>query len=120
MNVTAATTATWEPGEYRWQSYVTLAAERYQVGSGVITVLANLAALSAGGDLRTHAEQMFDGLKAAMLSGADTVTISYSVSSGGGSRQRTFESRAEIERSYRFWRGELRRERGARRVQVRF
>lgn len=62
--VTAATTATWLPGEYAWQAVVTKTTERYTVGSGSLTILPNLAAQTAGLDTRSHARKTLDALEA--------------------------------------------------------
>jgi acetyl-CoA carboxylase carboxyltransferase component len=46
------------------QATVTQGAERYTVGVFPVCVLANLAALTAGTDLRTHARKVLDAINA--------------------------------------------------------
>jgi len=50
VSVAAAITAAYTAGDYSWQAYVTLDAERYMVDSGRVTVRPNLAAASSGYD----------------------------------------------------------------------
>ena len=47
VTVAVAVTTKLPGGTYRWASYVTLAGERFQVGSGTLLVAANLGALGA-------------------------------------------------------------------------
>ncbi len=68
VNADAASTASIEAGEYRWQSYVTKSGERYTVGRGEITVKPNFAAQDAGHDGRSNARKWLDSLEAALAS----------------------------------------------------
>lgn len=70
VTLTAATTATWPPGVYRWQAVVTKAAERYTVGTGEIVVRPNLVGASRY-DPRSFAQRMVDACEAALLGHAD-------------------------------------------------
>lgn len=63
----ASTTATWEPGDYEWMSYVEGGtSERYTVASGRITLRPNLAAASTGYEARSTARKALDDLRAAL------------------------------------------------------
>lgn len=80
ITVPAATSATYSPGLYSWQAFVSKDGERYTVGSGVIEVLPNLAAQSAGYDTRTTAKKTLDLLDAAMLARGSTAwTAEYEI-----------------------------------------
>ena len=59
VTITAATSAAWAAGLYTWVATVTKAAERYTVGTGSITVVADLAALATF-DARTSARKALD------------------------------------------------------------
>jgi hypothetical protein len=48
IEVAAATTADWEPGEYGFDAYVTKSAERYQVDSGLVLIRPDLAEQTTG------------------------------------------------------------------------
>lgn len=63
VSVLAATTAGWSAGTYSWQAVVTKAAERYTVGTGVITVAPDLAAATTL-DTRTTARKALDAVNA--------------------------------------------------------
>jgi hypothetical protein len=70
VSLSAAVTAAYAAGVYQWQAYVTLADERYLVGSGTLEILPNFAASTAGYDGRTHARKVLDALKAKIESRA--------------------------------------------------
>ena len=63
VTVTAATSAAYVVGTYAWQAYVTLGTERYQVGTGTLTVLPNLAAQVGGYDNRSWAQKTVDAIE---------------------------------------------------------
>jgi hypothetical protein len=70
VSVAAATTANWAAGSYTIQGYVTLSSERYQVFSGNIGILTNLAAQSSGYDGRSHAKKVLDAIETVLESRA--------------------------------------------------
>lgn len=72
--IPAATSAAWEPGAYRVQETVTKGAERYTLCTVTLRVLQNLAALTAGADLRTHARKVLDAIEAWLESKAPTAS----------------------------------------------
>lgn len=65
-NVTATNSANYAAGTYSWQSFVTKGTERYTVGNGNIVIKENLAAKSAGFDIRTSAKKCLDALNTAL------------------------------------------------------
>lgn len=68
FSVTIAAADTKIPaGTYRWQSYVTLGAERYQVGSGILDVTPNLAALTPAEVTESFAVQALRVVETALL-----------------------------------------------------
>lgn len=69
VEVDAATTAAYTPGDYSWQAYVTSGAERYQVDTGTVTVRPNLAAASSGYDTRSGAEIILDAINTYLQTG---------------------------------------------------
>lgn len=81
FTVTAAAldTAAWTAGEYDWVAFVTKAAERYTVGQGRITVLANWAAAAAGVDTRTVARKMLDALEAVLQGRMAKADLEYQI-----------------------------------------
>jgi hypothetical protein len=62
--VLAATTAAWAAGTYTVHAVVTKAAERYTVDTAQLRILADLSAIVAGTDLRTHARKVLDAIEA--------------------------------------------------------
>lgn len=77
VDISAATTATWTPGQYAWQAYVTKAAERYTVSSGQLKVEANFA--SGAVDARSHAQKTLDALEATLEGRASSDQLAYSI-----------------------------------------
>jgi len=69
VSVAAATTAAYAAGDYSWQAYVTLDAERYMVDGGRVTLRPNLAAASSGYDTRSTARQMLDAIESYLATG---------------------------------------------------
>lgn len=63
--ITAAQSALLKPGLWGWAAYVTLTTQRYQVGSGTLTVTPNLAAIDFDTDLRSSAKRAYDNALAA-------------------------------------------------------
>ncbi len=66
ISESAATTAAWTDGEYRYQAYVSKAGQRYTVGSGSITIRPNLAAVVGGYEARSTWTKALDDLRAAL------------------------------------------------------
>ncbi len=64
--LTAAITALYAPGEYFWQSYATKATDRYDIGSGRITIKPNFATVAGQLDQRTSAEIILDAITAVL------------------------------------------------------
>lgn len=71
VNISAASTANYTAGIYNWQSYVTKAGERYDIGAGVIEIKPNFAAQASGYDGRSDVKITLDAI-VAMLKGIPT------------------------------------------------
>lgn len=75
VNVPAATTAPWPPGDYVGQGYVTLTPDRFKIWDGFLRILPNLALAPAGvGDIRSHARRTLDAIQS-VLEGRATQEI---------------------------------------------
>jgi hypothetical protein len=80
VTISAATSATHSPGNYKLIAYVTKAAERYTVGETSLQILPNLAAITTGYDARSTAKKTLDLLDAAMVSqGANAWAQEYEI-----------------------------------------
>lgn len=79
LELGASTTAAYAPGTYSWSAYVSRAAERFTVATGRIEVLRNLAASTAGADLRTHARRTLDAIEATIEGRASSDVLSYEI-----------------------------------------
>lgn len=66
VSVSAATTATWPPGDYTWAAAVTNGSQRTTIGQGRLTVLPNVAGAQGGLDVRSPARQALDAVNAAL------------------------------------------------------
>ena len=104
VNVSAATTAAWSSGEYRYQGRVSKAGEVYTVISGRFLITADYSAASSGLDDREHVKKVLDALQAVIEGKAELDQSSYQISIGGGSRSMARLSWAELleaEKHYR-------------------
>lgn len=80
VTITAAQSATMPPGDYTWQAYLTESGKRYTVGSGKVSVLANIATQVVGYDGRTQIEKDLDAVKEAIRSRlAGDATVEYTI-----------------------------------------
>lgn len=68
VNVAAATTATWAPGEYTVSAWVTRSGERYVIPAegGQVTIAPNPADLAVGTDTRSQAEIHLEAVQAVL------------------------------------------------------
>lgn len=64
VNVAAADTAAWSPGEYDGQGYVSKDGDRYLVWSGYVLILPNFGGEGEVGDTRTTARIILDFIDA--------------------------------------------------------
>ena len=81
LTVAASTTASYTPGEYNWQAYVTKGSERYVVDNGVTVIHRNLNALAVGAvtDLRSHAKLMISKIQSVLEGRVDADIENYSI-----------------------------------------
>lgn len=105
------TTADWEAGDYSWFSYVTKSGARQTVGSGLLEIKADPAALAQGHDARSGAERALDDANAALANFSATGGRVKSYSIAGRSME--FDAAADILQLISYWKGEVLRERAA-------
>jgi hypothetical protein len=104
----ASTTASWQPGEYSWASWVDRAGESFSVATGSLTLTPDPRVSVAGADARSAAETALANARAA-LELWNPLRKRYRI----GDREMEFNSPADIIRVIRHWEGEVRRERAA-------
>lgn len=78
-SIDAATSAAIPAGNYKWQSYITKATERYPVDTGSLTIKENFAALDGGFDTRSHWQTVLDNVEAVIQGRATRDQSSYTV-----------------------------------------
>lgn len=113
ITISAATSADFLPGEYRWYSYVTdlaTSTERHSIAAGTITVAPNPLAFTTTTDLRTHARKTLDAIEAVLEGRASESQAEYSVSFGGSSRSAKSIPIAELLQLRSHYAVEVRRE----------
>lgn len=71
VNVAAATTAAWTPGEYTWFSSATLGANVRNVDSGEIVLLPDPRTATSSLDLRSEAQIALDNVRATLRGTGD-------------------------------------------------
>jgi len=79
VSESAASTAGWRAGDYRWQSYVTKDGARHFVGSGTMKVAPNYAIQEQGYDGRGHAQKVLDALRATIEGKASNDQLAMSI-----------------------------------------
>jgi hypothetical protein len=81
VSIAAAVSALYIAGDYTWASWVTIGSDRYTVETGRLTILPDLAAVTAAGfDSRSTAKKTLDLLDSALLTyGANAWTQEYSI-----------------------------------------
>jgi hypothetical protein len=111
VNVAATVTAAYSAGIYRWQSYVTKAAERYSIASGTIEAVADFAAATSGLDARAHCKRTLDALEATIEGKASKDQAGYSISFGEGGASRSISrlSFGELIEARKFYKNEYQR-----------
>jgi len=94
VTVARAVTELWPKGLYNWIAVVTSSTERFQVGSGSMTVEINLETDTHTYDTRSPAKQILDALDATILRAAARPESSYQLAAGG--TQMAFRSFADL------------------------
>lgn len=79
LTVPAATTGSWDAGNWQYTLFVELAGERHTVEVGNINVQGNPVTASAGADTRSHAKKMLDAIKAVLEKKAGDDVLSYTI-----------------------------------------
>lgn len=113
ISVAAATSAAYAAGAYTWTAWVEKTGERVTVGSGTITVKANIAALNTL-DARTDAAIIVAQLMAAYK--AFTVSNGHVAEYEIAGRRMKYRSAAEILQQLNFWESRVNAEKKAERI----
>lgn len=94
VSVTAAVSATWPSGLYQWQAFVSSGSERYKVGEGEITILANPQTSAMTFETKSTAKQILEALDATILRASLRPESSYSIQASGFSQN--FKTLADL------------------------
>ncbi len=86
FEVAAATTATYDDGRYRWQEYVIRTADQERITLEVGSVLLLPNKDNVATDPRSHVKKVLDAIEATIEGRATKDQLSYSISTGQGSR----------------------------------
>ena len=77
VTVAAATTATWQAGDYAWRARVSKAGEVYTVGEGRITIRPAFAGNNH--DARSHARRTLEAIEAMIEGRASSAAMEYEI-----------------------------------------
>jgi hypothetical protein len=102
FSVTAATTAAYTLGVYKWQIVATKTTSRYTVADGVVTLLDNLANRTTLYDNRSHAKKMLDAIEAELEGRGTAATlalVSYAIA--GRSKTDRVENLIKLRQLYK-------------------
>lgn len=86
ISISAATSSSYTPGTYWWNSYVEKSGERYSIAQGTFLVKENFATLTGAYDGRSHVKKVLDALEATILGKASKDQQSYSIAGRSISR----------------------------------
>ena len=114
LSAAAATTADWDAGVYQWVATVSDGTDRHTVGSGSITIKADLVAQLAGYDARTTARKALDDLRAALATWISTKGHVQTYTIDGV--QMSFASAADLKARISILEKEVAREEAAERI----
>jgi len=79
IEIAAATTAAYDPGEYEFQAHITNGTEKYQIDAGVIEILTDFATQDSGYDYRSHVKKVLDALESVIEGRASKTQLSQKV-----------------------------------------
>lgn len=107
-SITSAASASLQPGTYVWAAYLKNAAgDRRNIGGGTLTVIVNLAAVTAPIDGRSQARRALDDCEAALAKFTSGGKIkSYAI----GGRQTEFHSLSDLMAVRDFWQRRVNKE----------
>lgn len=114
VQVAAATTANYAPGDYTWTAWVELGAEVYTVDRGQLEIRARSSTLAAGHDGRSHAQKVLDAIEAVLEGRASLDQQEYAIN--GRSLKRT--PLADLMRLRQLYRNEVQGEDAANRLEA--
>jgi len=114
LSVSAADSAKWPAGVYRWTLHAKSTTERFLIDSGEITVEPNPDS-AAPSDGRSFAQKMVEKLEALLSTLADSPHTNLSVSTGS-SRSVEYKSLEEVQKALASFRRTVRAEQDAARV----
>lgn len=63
VSLASSDTTNWPAGDYHWVAQIGDGTDRYTLGEGRITIKADPASITAGTDLRSHAEKMLEAIE---------------------------------------------------------
>lgn len=113
FSVGAWATRPLQPGRYTWQSYVTDGTgARHTVSTGSIVVRADLTAVNAGYDGRSHAQKVLDAIEATMEGRATKAQAALQINN----RQIQYLKPEELIRWRSFYKTEVAREKTSERI----
>ena len=105
-----AVTNEWLHSNYKWQAYVTRAADRFKVSHGTLVIHPNYENLDRLNDV-FESRKILDALKALLLNKATQDQLAYSVSTpNGGSRSITRLSLTELRETINFYEWKVKQE----------
>jgi hypothetical protein len=116
ISVAPSTTRNWVAGLYSWQAYVynmagsSAIVEKHTLYSGSVIILPDLTQSSSTTDNRSIIKRTLDNIEAVLENRASTDVLSYTISSGSGSRSLSKMSKEELVKNWIFFRGEYQRE----------
>lgn len=114
--ITAAVSATFNPGTYFVFAFVTKLTERFSVWKGEIKVEPNPALGNSAYDGRSHARKCLDAIEAALEGRMGREEASYSINFGGVNRQLNLCSHADLINAHSHYSALVRAEQQAARV----
>jgi hypothetical protein len=79
ITVPKAVTETYTAGEYKYSIYLYTSTLRYEVETGTVKVISDLASQTAQNDTRSHVKKVLDAIEAVIEGRASTDQMSYTI-----------------------------------------
>jgi hypothetical protein len=112
IDVAAATTSAFTPGDYTWQLFAEKGAEKHFISSGPLKVNTDISSGTTAHDSRSHVKKTLDALEAVIEGKAGKDQLSYSINGRSLTRMGT----DELLKWRRQYRAEYRQELAAARI----
>lgn len=113
VTISAATSAGYSSGDYRWFSFVSdlaTSTQRFTLEHGSLSILPDPATFTTASDLRSHARTVLDAIEAVLEGRATSAQAEYSLNVAGNQTQIKYIQIADLLKLRSYYAAEVKRE----------